>query len=273
MPASESKKAIARSMTLLAVLAIVGGLAWFSALRVREIQSGLADSEERMETLTDNLSRYSDELDQALERARAERERATAAEDLAARQQSARAAAEAELSRAETDAAEARAESQRQRDEIAEIRRRRQQELDRMQEALNRVAPARRTPAGIVMTLSNEAFRFDFDDASLRPENRETLSRIAGILLASEGYRLFIDGHTDDVGTVEYNQDLSERRANSVRDYLVDAGIPPELIDIHGFGKSHPLIDETTADARARNRRVEIGIVDTIIDYDQPVRN
>lgn len=266
MPISERKKAIGRSMTLLAVLAIAGGIAWFGALRVREVQRGLQDSEERMESLNDNLRQYSEELDQALERA-------AAAEQNAAHEAAARASAETERLRAESEASEARAETERSRDEIAGMRRRRQQELDRMQEALNRVAPAKRTPAGIVMTLSSEAFQFDFDDATLRPENREILSRIAGILLASEGYRLFIDGHTDDVGTAEYNQDLSERRANSVRDYLVDAGIPPEVIEIHGFGKSHPLVDETTADARARNRRVEIGIVDTIIEYGQPMEN
>ena len=136
-----------------------------------------------------------------------------------------------------------------------------------MQQAMNRVAPTQRTPSGMVMQLGNDAFRFDFDSAALKPENRETLSRIAGILLASEGYSLFIDGHTDDIGTEEYNQGLSERRAESVRDYLVKAGIPADIISIKGFGKSNPLIKAKTQEAREKNRRVEIGIVDTIIQY------
>jgi outer membrane protein OmpA-like peptidoglycan-associated protein len=147
------------------------------------------------------------------------------------------------------------------------MRQRRTTELDRMQQALSRIVPTVRTSTGMVMQLANKSFRFDFDSAALRPENRETLSRIAGVLLASEGYRLFIDGHTDDIGTEEYNQGLSERRASSVRDYLVKAGVPAVIITVKGFGKSNPLVQAKTEDAREKNRRVEIGIVDTIISY------
>jgi outer membrane protein OmpA-like peptidoglycan-associated protein len=151
--------------------------------------------------------------------------------------------------------------------ELEGMRQRRIAELDRMQQALSRIVPTVRTSTGMVMQLANKSFRFDFDSAALRPENRETLSRIAGVLLASEGYRLFIDGHTDDIGTEEYNQRLSERRASSVRDYLVKAGVPVDIITVKGFGKSNPLVQAKTRDAREKNRRVEIGIVDTIINY------
>ncbi|HJT88513.1 MAG TPA: OmpA family protein, partial [Bryobacteraceae bacterium] len=151
--------------------------------------------------------------------------------------------------------------------ELEQMRRRRAAELDRMQQALARIAPTVRTPSGMVMQLANESFKFDFDSAALRPENREILSRVAGVLLASEGYRLFIDGHTDDVGTDAYNQRLSERRAATVRDYLVKAGVPADIITVKGFGKSNPLVQAKTAAAREKNRRVEIGIVDTIISY------
>jgi hypothetical integral membrane protein (TIGR02206 family) len=89
-----------------------------------------------------------------------------------------------------------------------------------MHEALARIAATRRTSSGLVIDLTNDSFRFDFDKAALRPENREILSRIAGVLLASSGYRLFVHGHTDDVGSDEYNQQLSERRAASVASYL-----------------------------------------------------
>jgi OOP family OmpA-OmpF porin len=141
-----------------------------------------------------------------------------------------------------------------------------------MQEALNRIAPTKRTPAGMPMTRSESAFRFEFDKSDLRTENRETLSRIAGVLLASDGYRIFVDGHTDDVGTDEYNKSLSERRAATVRKYLVEAGIPSEVIATQGFGKQQPVANEKSRDARAQNRRVEIGIVDTIIHYEQKIR-
>jgi len=117
------------------------------------------------------------------------------------------------------------------------------------------------------MTLGSESVKFDFDKATLRPENRELLSRIAGVLLTAYGFRIQVFGHTDDVGSDEYNQGLSERRAQAVRDYLVEAGVATELITTRGFGKSSPRVRGTDSNARAKNRRVEIGIIDSIIGY------
>jgi outer membrane protein OmpA-like peptidoglycan-associated protein len=139
--------------------------------------------------------------------------------------------------------------------------------LDRMQEALSRIAPTRRTPLGMVVEIANDSFRFDFDKSTLRAENRELLSRVAGVLLASSGYRLYVYGHTDDIGTDEHNQALSERRAQAVADYLVEAGVPGDIVSTRGYGKSSPRVKAATGDARQQNRRVEIGIVDTIIKY------
>ena len=97
--------------------------------------------------------------------------------------------------------------------------------------------------------------------------DRELLSRIAGILLTSKDYAVSVNGHTDDVGSVEYNQKLSERRAQAVRDYLVDAGLSPSIFTVTGHGKSLPLVQGTSDQARAKNRRVELGIVNTRIVY------
>jgi OOP family OmpA-OmpF porin len=136
-----------------------------------------------------------------------------------------------------------------------------------MQQALSMIAPTRRTASGMVIELANDSFYFDFDKSTLRPENREILSRIAGVLLASEGYRLFVYGHTDDTGPDEYNQQLSLRRAVSVADYLKRAGVPDEVMRVQGFGKSSPRVQNDSPPARQKNRRVEIGIVDSIIEY------
>jgi len=116
-------------------------------------------------------------------------------------------------------------------------------------------------------------FLFDFDKDTLRPENREILSRIAGVLLASHGYRLQVYGHTDDMGPTVYNKDLSERRAKSVSSYLVDAGIPSDLIDVEGFGEGSPRVSTATQQGRQKNRRVEIGVIDTIINYSGEVES
>ena len=76
-----------------------------------------------------------------------------------------------------------------------------------------------------------------------------------------------IVGHTDDVGSAAYNQKLSERRAEAVRDYLVQSGLSAEIITVTGHGKELPLVAGTSEAARAKNRRVELGLVNTQIRY------
>lgn len=172
---------------------------------------------------------------------------------------------EAQISRNQAD--QAAQQAQQAKTELDALRQKRQQELDQMQQALNKVVETRRTPNGLVMVLPDSMFKFGFDSSDLNAHNRELLSRIAGILLASKGYGLSIYGYTDDIGTKEYNQKLSERRADAVRDYLVKAGIEPNIVTAKGFGKSNPLINSGTQQARASNRRVEIAVTDSEIQY------
>lgn len=81
------------------------------------------------------------------------------------------------------------------------------------------------------------------------------------------GYGLTVYGHTDDVGTDDYNQQLSKRRADAVRQYLIQAGIDPQIISIRGHGKSIPIAKGRTEADRAKNRRVQIALTDTKIEY------
>ena len=138
-----------------------------------------------------------------------------------------------------------------------------------MQTALSQIADTRRTAMGLIMTLGSKSIRFDFDRSDVRPENREVLSRIAGVLIALKGYSIYVYGYTDDIGTQEYNLKLSQRRAQAVRDYLVQAGLDPNIISSKGFGKSDPRVRGEGPDARAINRRVEIGIVDSRLRFDE----
>lgn len=110
---------------------------------------------------------------------------------------------------AETAARQARAEADR-------IRAQRDAKMSRLQDALGRIAETNRTALGLVMSLGEDAINFDFDKADLKPADRELLSRIVGVLMTSSGYRIQVFGHTDDVGTMVYNQTLSERRAQAV---------------------------------------------------------
>jgi outer membrane protein OmpA-like peptidoglycan-associated protein len=248
---------------LVVLLAGLGILAYQIWLRAAAVEGQLSSLSARMDETT-TLSR------QALERA-------TAAEA------SARAAAEGrQLAEAHTGQAQVEAQTARQQAasaleaaagaqvEADRIRKEAEVELNRLQEALGQVAETRRTALGLVMNLGSDYLKFEFDKADLRPEDRELLSRVAGILLTSPDYSVSVNGHTDDVGTDEYNQKLSERRAQAVRDYLVKAGLPPEILSVTGHGKKRPLVPGTTEKARAKNRRVELGIVNTRVLYGRP---
>jgi outer membrane protein OmpA-like peptidoglycan-associated protein len=168
---------------------------------------------------------------------------------------------------AESSARQATQQASAAKGELDALRKQREQELDQMQQALSRVAETKRTANGMVVVLPDSTFKFDFDSADLTARNRELLSRVAGILLASKGFGLSVFGYTDDVGTKEYNQRLSERRASAVRGYLVQAGIDAPRVDAKGFGKTNPLVKGETEQARATNRRVEIAVTDSEIKY------
>ncbi len=174
-------------------------------------------------------------------------------------------AARHEASSAKDEAARAQAEADR-------IRKKAEAELNRLDEALSQVAETQRTALGLVMSLGSDYLKFEFDKADLRPEDRELLSRVAGILLTSQDYTVSVNGHTDDLGSEEYNRKLSERRAQAVRDYLVKAGLPPEIVSVTGHGKSLPLVRGTSEAARAKNRRVELAIANTRIRYGPSAR-
>ena len=247
---------------------------WVVWKKIGDLESGLARVETQKLTLEQELA--ASQRDVADAHAKAQSEGARADEAEAAVQQSTRERRRAELEREmarekadrlRVESERAIAEAERSRQEAERLRKRREKELDRMHEALRRIAESQRTPMGMVVNLGQDSFLFDFDKATLRSENREILSRIAGVLLASHGYRLYVYGHTDDTGPDAYNQQLSEKRAQAVREYLVGAGIPTEIIEAEGFGEFSPAVRRNTRQARQRNRRVVIGVVDTVIDY------
>ena len=120
------------------------------------------------------------------------------------------------------------------------------------------------------MTLGEKSIRFDFDKAEIKPQYRDILNRIAGILMTLKQYSIYVYGYTDDVGTKEYNLKLSARRAQAVRDSLVKAGIKSGVVTTKGFGKSDPRAKGETPEARSANRRVEIGVVDSRLLIEPP---
>jgi len=171
----------------------------------------------------------------------AEAAAAQAARDRAAAQQQQR-AAEAETEKARQAAAQAEAEKAQLRAQLLS--------------QLNSILQTRDSARGLIVNMSDVLF--DTGSYTLKPGAREKLAKISGIVLAHPGLSLQIEGHTDSVGGDDFNQQLSERRADSVRDFLAEQGVPGSSITARGFGKSQPVASNDTPEGRQRNRRVEL---------------
>jgi outer membrane protein OmpA-like peptidoglycan-associated protein len=250
-------------LLILLLLALAGGTGFFTD---RVLQ--------RAEAAERQLAAVSAQANEASALARQAIERSAAAEAAARAAAEGRQVAEAQTvgARQETEAAKQEASTAREtaaqaQAEAAAIRKKAEAEVNRLEAALGQVAETRRTALGLVMNLGEDHLKFEFDKADLRQQDRELLSRIAGIILTSHDYTISVNGHTDDVGSDAYNKTLSQRRAQAVRDYLVKAGLPPGILTVEGHGKSLPLAKGTSDAARAKNRRVELGLVNTQIRY------
>jgi outer membrane protein OmpA-like peptidoglycan-associated protein len=190
--------------------------------------------------------RMKQEAEQAAENAGRQKEAAEQARAAALAQQQ---AAEAEAEKARQAAAQAEAEK-------ADLR-------ARLLAQLNSIMQTRDTARGLIVNMSDVLF--DTASYTLKPGAREMLAKISGILLAHSGLNLQIEGHTDSVGGDEFNQRLSERRAEAVRDFLSDQGVPAGSVTARGFGKTQPVATNDTPEGRQRNRRVEIVVSGDLI--------
>ncbi len=115
-------------------------------------------------------------------------------------------------------------------------------------------------PTVTKVTLNADTF-FDFDKSTLKPEGRQVLDQVAAQVRSIDLETIIATGHTDSIGTEAYNLKLSERRANTVKQYLVEQGVPADRIYAEGKGKLQPIASNKTREGRAQNRRVEIEIV------------
>ena len=202
-------------------------------------------------------------------RAQAEAERMAAekakaeAEKEQAQAEAARAAADAARAQALLEQQKAEAEAAKQKEAAEEAIRQKEEMRARLLKQLNQVLETRDTPRGLVVNMPDVLF--DSGQYTLKPAARERLARISGIVLAYPELRLEVEGHTDSTGGEEFNQRLSEKRASSVRDYLLDSGISMNNIIARGFGETEPIADNTTAGGRKLNRRVEMIVSGDVI--------
>lgn len=125
------------------------------------------------------------------------------------------------------------------------------------QAALAKLAAVKDEARGMVITLSGSVL-FASNRATLLPDARNRLGLVADVLLTNKERNLTVEGHTDSQGSVDHNLGLSQRRADAVRSYLVERGYQGDLIIAHGLGEGTPVADNSSAEGRANNRRVEI---------------
>jgi outer membrane protein OmpA-like peptidoglycan-associated protein len=170
---------------------------------------------------------------------------------MAAANQASRDKAQAEAARAaaQADADKARKAAEQAESEKADLR-------AKLLAQLNTILQTRDSARGLIVNMSDVLFATG--SYTLKPGAREKLAKISGILLAHPGLTLQIEGHTDSVGSDEYNQQLSDRRAGSVQEFLVQQGVAAGAVTAVGFGKMEPVASNDTAEGRQLNRRVEL---------------
>jgi outer membrane protein OmpA-like peptidoglycan-associated protein len=212
-------------------------------------------------------------------RARADADRLAAEK---AKREAEEAAALASKEKAEADAARAAAIQQQQllaaqaeQAKLAAQDAERQRQLaetektqlrERLKQQLSSVLETQETARGLIVNISDVLF--DFGKYTLKPEAREKLAKASGILLAYPGLKIQLEGHTDSVGSDDYNQKLSEDRADAVRGYLVDQGVPADTVAAIGLGKANPIASNDTAAGRQKNRRVDMVVTGAPIGID-----
>jgi outer membrane protein OmpA-like peptidoglycan-associated protein len=187
-------------------------------------------------------------------------------------QKSANAQAEAEKARAVAEQQQQLAQAESDRNKAAaraSDRQLQQSVLDREElrarllQQFNAILATRDTARGLVVNMSDVLF--DSGKFTLRPLAREKLAKISGIVLAYPDLKLAIEGNTDSVGTEAFNQVLSERRAEGVRSYLTEQGVPQSSTSATGLGKSQPIASNATSEGRQQNRRVELIVSGEVI--------
>ena len=239
--------------------------------RLENERQAAANSQARTQAQADDAMRQKDQAQS--DRARAEFARSQAESDTAqARNDAANARSETvqaqsdmasnqaisanELSLAQADADQSRMSAQQAQLSAQQAETDKAAMRTRLSEQLNQILQTRESARGLIVNMSDVLF--DTGKYSLKPGAREKLAKIAGILLAYPGLNIEVGGYTDNVGGDEMNQKLSENRAGSVRDYLLQQGVTTNSVSAKGFGNTLPVASNDNSAGRQQNRRVEL---------------
>jgi outer membrane protein OmpA-like peptidoglycan-associated protein len=246
--------------------------------RLENERQAAANAQANTQAEADDATRQKEQAQS--EQARAEQARAQAESD-ASRAQAATARAQADAARAQADANQAKSDMEANQASSADALSAAQADADqsrlaaqqaqssvqqaeadkaamrlRLSEQLNTILQTRDSARGLIVSMSDVLF--DTGKYSLKPGAREKLAKVAGILLAYPGLNIEVGGYTDNVGGDQMNQTLSENRAASVRDYLVQQGVSSSAVTAKGFGNSLAVASNDNSAGRQQNRRVEL---------------
>ncbi len=210
--------------------------------------------------------------------ARAQSDSATAQADAATSQaNAAKAQADMEASQAnataQVNAANASADQSRAAEQLAQQN---LHQLDRekvalraqLEERLNQILQTRDSARGLIVSMSDVLF--DTGKFSLNPGAREKLAKVAGILMSYPSLNTEVGGYTDNIGSNDMNQTLSQNRADAVRDYLVNQGVASSSVSSRGFGNTSPVASNDNSSGRQSNRRVELVVSGAAIGVGAP---
>jgi outer membrane protein OmpA-like peptidoglycan-associated protein len=197
---------------------------------------------------------------------------ASAAQAAASQQQAQQAAlaqaqAEAAKAKADAEAAEARAQAAEAAKQAKASEDSAQATREKLRAQLNSVLATTENARGLIVNMSDVLF--DTGKYSIKPATQVSLAKVATILQLYPGLKVQVEGYTDSVGGDDYNQKLSENRANAVADFLTQNGVPTGNVTAHGYGKTHPVADNGTAAGRQQNRRVNLVVSGDAIGVQQ----
>ncbi len=178
-----------------------------------------------------------------------------------------RAQADAQRAQAEAAAANARAAQVAAEHSAQQATDQTEQMRERLRQQLSQVLQTQETARGLIVNMSDVLF--DTAKYTLKPDAREKLAKVSGILLAYPDLKVQVEGYTDNVGSQQYNLNLSQQRADAVRDYLVSQGVTAANTTSIGYGMNSPIADNATAAGRAQNRRVNLVVSGSAIGVQQ----
>ncbi len=226
-------------------------------VRLADERQDSRDAQAQSQAQADDATRQKEQAQS--DTARAQSDTARAQSDMAASQ----AASAAAVTAAQADADQSRLAAQQAQMDTQQAQMNAQQaDTDkaamraRLSEQLNSILQTRDTARGLIVSMSDVLF--DTGQYSLKPGAREKLAKVAGILLAYPGLNIEVGGYTDNVGGDDMNQALSENRASSVRDYLVQEGVTTNSVNARGYGNTLPVASNDNSSGRQQNRRVEL---------------